>query len=146
MRMQALYAVLIMSLIAGGGFVVAAQDNPQSHSEHHPEAQAEKPAQQSDMMARCQQMMAQRDAMTQRMQAMDTKLDGMVAEMNKATGSQKVDAMAKVVGEMVEQRKQMRQTMMQMNEQMMSHMMQHMRDGSMAMCPMMKGMDSAPKK
>jgi iron-sulfur cluster repair protein YtfE (RIC family) len=146
MRKRAFYAVLILSLIVGSGLLLAAQNNPQSHTEHHPEAQAPKPVEQSDIMARCQQMMSQRAEMMQRMEAMDKKLDGLVAEMHQAKGSQKIDAVAKVVTEMAAERKQMRESMMQMNEQMMAHMMQHMQDGSAAMCPMMKGMDSAPKK
>lgn len=145
MRNLVLYVTLILILMAGGSFAVA-QNNPQSHSEHQAQAQGGKPAAQGDMMARCQQMMSERQGMMQRMQAMDKKLDDLLADMNKATDSRKVDAVAKVVTEMAAQRKQMRQDMMQMSDGMMSHMMEHMKSGSAAMCPMMKGMDSAPKK
>jgi hypothetical protein len=145
MRISKIYAGLILLLI-GGGLPLAAQTNPQSHAEHHPEVQTQKQVDQSDMMASCQQMMSQHTEMMQRVEAMDNKLDRLVAEMNQAKGAQKVDAMAKVVTEMAAQRKQMRESMMQMNEQMMAYMMQHIQDGSMAMCPMMKGMGSAPQK
>ena len=160
MGMRAIHVILIMALMTGGSFLMAAQD-PQSHSEHHPQgepAQAEKPTEQSDMMARCRQMMSQRSEMMQRMEAMDKKLEDLLAEMNRAKGNLKVDAVAKVVNEMAVQRKQMRQSMMQMSggmmAHMMEHMMEHMQNGSAAMCPMMKemmqgmmkGMDNAPKK
>ena len=156
MGMRAIHVILIMALMTGGSFLMAAQ-YPQSHSEHHPQgepAQAEKPTEQSDMMARCQQMMSERSEMMRRTEAMDKKLDDLLAEMNRAKGNLKVDAVAKVVSEMAVQRKQMRQDMMQMQESMMSHMMEHMQNGSASMCPMMKemmqgtmkGMDNAPKK
>ena len=156
MGMRAIHVILIMALMTGGSFLMASQD-PQSHSEHHPQgepAQAEKPTEQSDMMARCQQMMSKRSEMMQRTEAMDKKLDDLLAEMNRAKGNLKVDAVAKAVNEMAVQRKQMRQDMMQMQEGMMSHMMEHMQNGSSGMCPMMKemmqgtmkGMDNAPKK
>ena len=145
MRILALYFILIFTLVAAGNSA-AVQNTPQPHSEHQAQAQGGKTAAQDDMMARCQQMMSERRGMMQRMQAMDKKLDDLLADMNKATDSRKVDAVAKVVTEMAAQRKQMRQDMMQMSDGMMSHMMEHMKSGSAAMCPMMKGMDSAPKK
>ena len=145
MRILALYFILIFTLVAAGNSA-AAQNTPQSHSEHQAQAQGGKTAAQGDMMARCQQMMSERHAMMQGMQAMDTKLDDLVADMNKATGSRKVDALARVVTEMAAQRKQMRQEMMQMSDGMRSHMMEHMLSGSAAMCPMMKGMESAPNR
>lgn len=144
MRILVLYVILTLTLIAAGD-LAAAQHNPQSHSEHQTQAQPGKTGAQGDMMARCQQMLSERQGMMQRMQAMDKNLDDLIADMNKATGSRKVDAVAMVVTEMAAQRKQMHQEMMRMNEGMMSHMMEHMQNGSAAMCPMMKGMD-APKK
>jgi formate dehydrogenase maturation protein FdhE len=143
--MRSSYLILILALMASGGFVLSAQDPPQS------------PAEDRDMMARCQQMMSQRGEMRQRMEAMDKKLDALVAEMNQTKGGGKVDAIVKVVNEMAAQRKDMRQ-MMLTNDGMMSHMMEHMQAGSAAMCPMMQemmqgmmkgmmqGMDNAPKK
>lgn len=161
LRSTAFYVVLISAAVFVGGRGVSLaqavpgtpQNDSQAHAEHHPEAEAPKPAQPSaqakDMMASCMEMMSQRDAMMKRMEAMDKKLDDLVIQMNQAKGNQKIDAVAKTVTEMAAQRKQMRGEMMQMQDGMMSHMMQHMQSGSTAMCPMMKGtmMNSAePKK
>ena len=95
------------------------------------------------MPADCQAMMAKMERMHAAQAAMDERLAALVAEMNKARGSAKVDRMAAVINEMVAQRKQMRDEMAAMMPRMMSHMMQHMQDGmtsaahSMSNCPMM---------
>jgi hypothetical protein len=66
------------------------------------------------------------------MAAMDAQLNGLVAEMNQATGDAKIAAMAKVLTMLVEQRTEMRQQMMtrmgqmQDRDQMMMQMMQQM--------------------
>jgi hypothetical protein len=85
-------------------------------------------------------------AMMQKMQtsqkALDDKLEGLIAEMNKASGAAKVDRMAAVINELVSQRKQMHAQMMSMMPQMMEHSMHHMQSGmaeGMKDCPMMKG-------
>lgn len=102
-------------------------------------------------------MMAERQQMMSSMRAMDQKLSDLVKKMDAARGTDKVDALAAVVKEMVSQRGQMRDRMMAMQGEMMTHMMQHMsamqggmmsmmgnRGGqttamqSMADCPMMK--------
>ena len=102
------------------------------------------------MMAEHQQMMAN-------MRAMDQKLTDLVKKMEAARGTDKVDALAAVVKEMVSQRAQMRDRMFAMQGEMMTHMMQHMsamQGGMMSMmgnrggqgaamqsmndCPMMK--------
>jgi len=57
-----------------------------------------------------------REMMMQQVQAADARLDKLVSEMNRATGSKKVEAMAAVINEMVAQRRQMRAHMMQMME------------------------------
>jgi Spy/CpxP family protein refolding chaperone len=76
--------------------------------------------------------------MHSRMSAMNAQLDRDVAAMNKATGQAKVDAMAAVLNDMVQQHRQMGQNMM-----MGGGMGQA---GAMRMgdCPMMSG--SAPAK
>lgn len=71
-------------------------------------------------------MMAEREKMMATMQAMDQQLDELVAQMNSATGTAKVDAIASVLTALVEQRQTMRSGMMGMQSQMMGHMMQHM--------------------
>jgi TolA-binding protein len=88
----------------------------------------------------CNAMMQGQDAMKAKMKAMDDQLDKLVADMNAARGSKKVDKMAAVIDELVAQRKQMRDQM----QTMMQHMMQHMQSGmmkgmmdSMSSCPMM---------
>ena len=61
---------------------------------------------------------ADRGAMMAAMQAEQTKLDDMVAQMNAATGPDKVDRVAAVVTEMVAMHKRMMQgAMMQMHMQ-----------------------------
>ena len=99
-------------------------------------------------------MMAQRQQMMASMRTPDQKLDALVTKMNAARGTDKVDAIAAVVKEMVTQRTQMRDQMMTMDDRMMGHMMQHMTSmqggmmsrgqssaaSSMDNCPMMKDM------
>ena len=98
----------------------------------------------------CQAMMQGHDAMQAKMKAMDEQLDKLVADMNAARGSKKVDKMAAVIDELVAQRKQMRDAMQSMMPMMMQHMTQHMQAGmikgmmdSMSSCPMMKN-EAAP--
>lgn len=97
-------------------------------------------------MADCKAMMQQREAMEKHMAEMDAKLQTMVADMNKAKGSAKVDKTAAVITELVAQRTMMQKHMAEMHPKMMEHMMKHMKGGmmkgmsdSMAGCPMMKG-------
>ena len=105
-------------------------------------------------------MMAQRQQMMARMRALDQKLNELVAKMDAAKGTVKVDAIASVVKELVAQRAQMRDDMTAMQGRMIGHMMQHMmsmQGGMMGMmnrgsgqtgaasspmetCPMMKGL------
>ena len=90
----------------------------------------------------CQAMM---EKMHASQKALDEKLDGLISQMNKASGSAKVDRMAAVINELVSQRKQMHSQMMTMMPQMMEHMMGHMQSGmshgmseGMHACPMMQ--------
>jgi hypothetical protein len=69
-----------------------------------------------DMMQMHEQMMAE-------MKANDAKLDALVAQMNGATGSAKVDAVAAVVSELVRQQKVMHQHMGHMHAMMGRGMM-----------------------
>lgn len=94
------------------------------------------------MTAKCQAMMADHEKMMTEMKAADQRLDDLVGKMNAASGTEKADATAAVVNEMVTQRRTMRNGMMKMEAGMMGHMMEHMQAGkdSMAMCPMMKQM------
>ncbi len=106
----------------------------------------------TDMIQRCQAMKAQKDKMAADLKSQDAELTAQVAKMNKATETKKLDMMANVVSQMVEQRIAMDARKTKMEEEMMQHMMQHMQMGkeSMAQCPMMKDMDdksaNAPTK
>lgn len=117
-------------------------------SKAHQHAATAKPAPKADMAAKCQAMMAGHEKMMADTKAADLRLDGLVANMNAATGQPKIDATSAVVGEMVAQRKAMHDGMMTMQQDMMAHMMEHMQEGKapMAMCPMMKMMASKPVK
>lgn len=60
--------------------------------------------------------------MMEKMQARQQKLDELVAKMEAAQGSEKTDAIAAVVKEMVEQRRARVQRMQEMHERMMESM------------------------
>jgi hypothetical protein len=68
-------------------------------------------------------MMADRKGMMADFAAADKKLDELVARMNAATGTAKVDAIAAVINELVTERTQMRNRMTTMQDRMMEHMM-----------------------
>ena len=122
-------------------------------------AQSQTPGTPADQMGKmpvdenqARSMMAEREKMMANMQAMDQQLDELVAQMNSATGTAKIDAIASVLTTLVEQRQTMRSGMMGMQSQMMGHMMEHMmsmQGGTMGMgmggagmtmmhCPMMQ--------
>ena len=66
----------------------------------------------ADMMKMHEQMMAD-------MRAADARLEGLVKEMNSASGNAKVPAIAAVVTELVQRQKAMHEQMGQMHEHMM---------------------------
>ncbi|MFH1299734.1 MAG: hypothetical protein ABIK07_01640 [Planctomycetota bacterium] len=107
------------------------------------------------MMESCQQMMKQKQKMMAAMQAEDAELSAQVAKMNDAPENRKMDLMAAVLTQVVEQRVARDEHKAKMQEKMMQHMMQHMQMGkkSMSQCPMMKDMkgmhknaDTTPKE
>ncbi|MFA6957192.1 MAG: hypothetical protein WC538_15085 [Thermoanaerobaculia bacterium] len=113
-----------------------------------PSLLAQTPEAKEPAMPDCAAMMQQHDAMKAHMAEMNARLDAMVAEMNKAKGSAKVDKTAAVVTELVAQRSMMQKEMMEMQPKMMEHMMSHMKRGmmtgmanSVSGCPMMKDSD-----
>jgi hypothetical protein len=67
-----------------------------------------------------QAMMQMHEQMMAEMKADRAKLDALTKEMNNAVGSQKVDAIAAVVSELVRQQNAMYERMGQMHGQMMS--------------------------
>lgn len=100
-----------------------------------------------EMAAKCKAMMAEHDTMMAERKAADERIDGLVAKMNSASASAKLEATTAVVTELVKQRHAMDASMMKMQQGMMGHMMEHMAEGkdSMAMCPMMKMKDRAER-
>ncbi len=107
------------------------------------EHMAEKNMTDGKMMDQCQEMMAQKQKMMAEMKTQDAELTAQVAKMNSAPQGKKLDLIAAVVTDLVEQRIAMDARKAQMHEKMMQHMMQHMQIGkeSMSQCPMMQGMD-----
>jgi hypothetical protein len=101
--------------------------------------------QQPDMKM-CQDMAARHQKMMEDMKAMDARLDQDVKAMQSATGQAKVDAIARVVTTLVEQRSMMRERAMAMQGQASAHMMEHAGQGASAMkqCPMMQQMMKRP--
>jgi hypothetical protein len=90
------------------------------------------------MQEKCQEMMARHQEMQQEMAAMDARLEELVVQMNAASGEARVDAMAAVINELIEQRRDMHEMMAEMGPGMMGHMMMHMDPETMEMCPMMQ--------
>lgn len=135
---------LVTGILAGGAAVVALAipGLAGQMAQAPPPAAAAQAKPEADMAAKCQAMMADHDKMMAETKAADDRLDVLVARMNAASGMEKADATAAVVGEMVAQRRATRDGMMKMQHEMMAHMMEHRQAGkdSMAMCPMMKPM------
>jgi hypothetical protein len=117
---------------------------------HHQMDSTEKAAQQADMKSECQAMMAKKKEMQDKIKAMDAELDKLVAAMNAAAKSDKVDAMEKpmaaVINQLVAEQKACRSMMMEMQPAMMAHMMHHMEMkqgmGGGMNCPMMNTGDA----
>jgi hypothetical protein len=78
------------------------------------------------MMDRGMKMMQMHQKMQDEMKAMDDEAEKLVAEMNQATGQNKIDAMAKLLTRLVEQRKTMTEKMGTMHADMMKMMMEGM--------------------
>ncbi len=132
--MKTLTLALAATLMLGSGALALAQQG--THDQHKAAAAAQK----APSMAMCKQMMADKEKSMTHMKAMDAKLNHLVVLMNQATGNDKVDAIAAVVKELAAQRMIMHSSMEGMHMKMMGHSMQHMQSGTMATCPMMKGM------
>ena len=115
-------AVLLGTPLAFSQTSSGAQDKPMQHGMMHGQ-QTEAKGMQGDMPAKCKAMMEKKQQMMQKCKAMDAKLDQLTAAMNTATGQQKIDAMAALLNELVQQRKSMHKMMMNMQGGMMSGMM-----------------------
>ena len=95
-----------MALLLGAGALAAQQPDPPDQKQQH---------QQQEHRQRAG--MANRPRIADQGRTMDslnTRLDSLVARMNRATGTQKVAAMADVINELVVQRKEMQGHMRQM--------------------------------
>lgn len=102
----------------------------------------------SSMMDKCEEMKKEKQEMQAKVQAQDAELTAAVANMNSASQDEKLDLLADVVTQLVEQRTAMNVQKAEMQEKMMKHMMQHMQMGkeSMEKCPMMKEMKAMDEK
>ncbi len=96
----------------------------------------------SKMMEGCEEMKAQKAKMREDGKAGDARLTDQLAAMNRMSADSRVGPLAAIVTEMVEQKIAMDARKASMEDAMMQHMMKHMGmgGGSMAQCPMMKGM------
>ena len=132
--MKQLFRCMALSLV-----LVSATSAAQAPQQRPPAAGR---GQSAPDMKVCQEAMARHDQMMNEMQTMDGRLQEQVKAMQAAQGQAKVDAIARVVSMMAEQRSQMHAQMMTMNEQMMVHMMSHAGQDAAAMqqCPMMQHM------
>lgn len=138
---------LALTLLVTGAFAQPAGTMPAGKEGMH--SHSSMSATDSSAM-NCSDMMKMHEGMQKKMAAMDTKLEGLVADMNEAKGSSRVDKMAAVINELVAQRSAMIGDMMSMQPMMMKHMMGHMQSGmmkgmgeGMSGCPMMAGTDAA---
>lgn len=97
------------------------------------------------MGEKCAMMQKEMDKMQKGMHQSQEKMDGLLRDMNAATGPAKIDSVAAVVNEMATRSDKM----YEMHAGMMQHMSAHMMQGEgakahkeMMMCPMMKGHES----
>lgn len=91
-----------------------------------------------DMPQQCQSMLVKKKERMAKMREADTQLQQKLATMNKAQGQAKVEAMAALLTQLVNQRAEMREQMMSMSDDGMKHMMGHMGNlEAMKNCPMM---------
>ena len=72
-----------------------------------------------------QHMMKMHEQMMAEMKAADARLDALVRDMNAATGTARIDAIAAVLNELLQQRKAMQERMAKMSEHMMGGMKMH---------------------
>ncbi len=98
------------------------------------------------MGGKCAMMQKEMSKMKMGMHQAHEKMQGMMKEMNAATGPAKVDAMAAVMNEQMAHMDKMHDMHAGMMSKMMEHMSEHMMGGAapkakeeMMMCPMMKG-------
>lgn len=123
--------------------LATASSVPVIHAEHE-----EGKAMEGKMMKHCKEMKEQKEKLGAEIKAQDADLTEKIAKLNKAPQPEKLEIMAAVLTQMVEQRSAMNARKAKMEENMMKHMMEHMQMGkeSMSDCPMMKGMKHSDEK
>jgi wobble nucleotide-excising tRNase len=87
----------------------------------------------------CRLMVEQQQQMANTMKMQDLKLKDLVADMDSATGDQKVRALSETVKELILQRTERQEMTSNLQAKKMGHMMQHMEQGAkmpMMQCPM----------
>lgn len=100
------------------------------------------------IMEKCEVLKKEKQEMQAKMKAQDAELIAAVATLNNAAQGRKLDLMAGIVTQLVEQRAAMHIQNANMQEKMMKHMMGHMEMAkeSIANCPMMKDMKGMDDK
>ncbi len=131
-------AVLLGSPLAFSQSTEKPQSQPMMHNMMKQETHSKQ--KQGEMHTRCKAMMQKRQQMMSKCKAMDAKLDKLAAAMNTATGQKKIEAMAALLNELVQQRKVMHEMMMKMHGR---HMHRGMMSGMMG--GMSKHGGQAPK-
>jgi hypothetical protein len=101
-----------------------------------------KPMNASEMQEHCKGMMKQRTQLTADLKAEDADLGAQIARMNSAPADKKLDLMAAIITNLVQQRAAMNLRRETMQTAMGTHMSEHsqMGKGGMSQCPMMLGM------
>jgi 3-hydroxyisobutyrate dehydrogenase-like beta-hydroxyacid dehydrogenase len=121
----ALSAILVLTFSAGLGPLptveathLAAQAAATPHQHEGLATPGEPGHGSSQCEATMQHMMKMHEQMMADMKAADARLDALVKDMNAATGTAKVDAMAAVLNELFQQRHAMQERMGRMHEHM----------------------------
>lgn len=100
------------------------------------------------IMERCQEIKEQQQKMMAEMKAQDAELTALVAKMNRASKDRKLDLLADIVTQMVQQQRVMNVQKAKLEQEMMKHIMQHLQMGkeSVSQCPMLTGMEEKSRE
>ena len=87
----------------------------------------------------CQQMMLRHQQVTGELKKLDTDLQQQIQAMQGAQGQAKVDAIARAVATLAEQRTQQRDRLMSLQMQTIAHLAEHSgQSGGLMQCPLMQ--------
>lgn len=93
----------------------------------------------------CQQMLVRHQQVLSDLDKLDADLQQQLQTMRSAQGQQKVDAMARVVETLVEQRTQQRDRMLSLHRQTIAHMAEHVGRGAGPLqCPLLQELNQKP--